>query len=85
MTDLAALTARRKRLLATGYTPLPANGKAVHLAAWSSRSPPRLASKRGRAGAPATPTLGCSRATRRASTSMWTPTWPPSCTASSSP
>jgi hypothetical protein len=36
MTDLAALTARRKRLLASGYTPIPANGKAVHLAGWPS-------------------------------------------------
>jgi hypothetical protein len=34
--DLAALTARRKRLLAGGYRPIPANGKAVHLAGWSS-------------------------------------------------
>jgi P4 family phage/plasmid primase-like protien len=36
---LAALTARRKRLLATGYAPIPANGKAVRLAGWSSLRP----------------------------------------------
>jgi putative DNA primase/helicase len=37
--DLAALTARRKRLLAGGYRPIPANGKAVHLAGWPSLRP----------------------------------------------
>jgi hypothetical protein len=37
--DLAALTVRRKRLLEAGYRPIPANGKAVHLAGWSSLQP----------------------------------------------
>jgi hypothetical protein len=37
--DLAALTARRKRLLTAGYAPLPANGKAVRLAGWPRLQP----------------------------------------------
>ena len=33
------ITARRKRLLAAGYAPAPANGKAVHIPGWSSLQP----------------------------------------------
>jgi AAA domain/Bifunctional DNA primase/polymerase, N-terminal len=39
MTDVADLTAQRKRLLAAGYAPVPANGKAVHITGWSSLQP----------------------------------------------
>src|SRR5262245_25415302 len=36
------ITARRKRLLAAGYAPVPANGKAVHIPGWSSLQPTEL-------------------------------------------
>ena len=39
MTDVADLTAQRKRLLAASYAPVPANGKAVHITGWSSLQP----------------------------------------------
>jgi hypothetical protein len=85
MTDLAALTERRKRLIAAGYAPIPANGKAVRLAGWSSLQATEADIEAWGRDRPSDTNTGLLTARARPSTSTcWTPPWPPSCTASSS-